>query len=216
MHSLLFVFFTQFSWLLSLHSIACCQDVKHVAEVYLCNHMNTDKNIECLQNDSQSNRSKPKFLYQHVLPEQLLFHHNLKAVFKKTHIIYFLSLSPSLCLSLPLFSLFMVLVSGVLIPASALSQLHPSSGGFRTKQICYPGRWRHMKEEEEEEEAGKCVYVHSGEGRGVILIANLTMTHECKSTFTLPPPILLHSWKVTASIHYERNVRLSALCFLAT
>lgn len=134
MHSLLFVFFTQFSWLLPLHSIACCQDVKHVAEVYLCNHMNTDKDIECLQNDSQSNRSKPKFLYQHVLPEQLLFHHNLKAVFKKTHIIYFLSLS--LCLSLPLFSLFMVLVSGVLIPASVLSQLHPSNGGFRTKQIC--------------------------------------------------------------------------------
>lgn len=130
MHSLLFVFFTQFSWLLSLHSIACCQDVKHVAKVYLCNHMNTDKNIECLQNDSQSNRSKPKFLYQHVLPEQLLFHHNLKAVFKKTHIIYFLSLSPPLSLSVP--------ASFFLVHGSNLRGLDSCLGSFTTASL----QWR--------------------------------------------------------------------------
>lgn len=90
--------------------------------------MNTDKDIECLQNDSQSNRSKPKFLYQHVLPEQLLFHHNLKAVFKKTHIIYFLSLSPSL--SVP--------ASFLLVHGSSPRGLDSCLGSFTTASL----QWR--------------------------------------------------------------------------
>lgn len=64
--------------------------------------------MKCLQNDSNSNLSKPKFLHQHVFLEQLLFHHNFKAFFRLTSFISSLSVPASLFSSFLFFFFFII------------------------------------------------------------------------------------------------------------